>query len=91
MEQIVLDLGDTELHHLKIIRQIDVIFVKKVCLKNFYKKQKNTRWHMLQKVLNMDDLGDYRPGMQAITELGIKSPLRAAELTKQKSENYPIR
>ena len=28
------------------------------------------------------DLGDYRPGMQAITELGIKSPLRAAELTK---------
>ena len=30
----------------------------------------------------MDDLGDYRPGMQAITELGIKSPLRAAELTK---------
>ena len=31
---------------------------------------------------NMDDLGDYRPGMQAITELGIKSPLRAAELTK---------
>ena len=31
---------------------------------------------------NMDDLGDYRPGMQAITELGIKSPLRAAGLTK---------
>ena len=31
---------------------------------------------------NMDDLGDYRPGLQAITELGIKSPLRAAELTK---------
>ena len=30
----------------------------------------------------MDDLGDYRPGMQAITELGIKSPLRAAGLTK---------
>ena len=28
------------------------------------------------------DLGDYRPGLQAVTELGIKSPLRAAELTK---------
>lgn len=32
---------------------------------------------------NMDDLGDYRPGMKAISELGIISPLREAELTKQ--------
>ncbi|MBR1485901.1 MAG: ATP-dependent sacrificial sulfur transferase LarE [Synergistaceae bacterium] len=32
---------------------------------------------------NLDDLGDYRPGLQAITELEIKSPLRFAELTKK--------
>ena len=32
---------------------------------------------------NLDDLGDYRPGMRAIAELGILSPLRDAELTKQ--------
>lgn len=32
---------------------------------------------------NMDDLGDYRPGLQAIRELDIKSPLREAGLTKQ--------
>lgn len=31
---------------------------------------------------NIDDNGDYRPGMQAIKELGIKSPLRYAELSK---------
>ncbi len=31
---------------------------------------------------NMDDNGDYRPGMQAIAELKIKSPLRDAELYK---------
>lgn len=31
---------------------------------------------------NMDDNGDYRPGMIAIAELGIKSPLRKAELYK---------
>ena len=30
----------------------------------------------------MDDNGDYRPGLQAIAELDIKSPLRKAELTK---------
>ncbi len=32
---------------------------------------------------NLDDLGDYRPGMQAIAELGICSPLREVSLTKQ--------
>ncbi|RKJ81316.1 MULTISPECIES: ATP-dependent sacrificial sulfur transferase LarE [unclassified Pyramidobacter] len=31
---------------------------------------------------NMDDLGDYRPGLQAVAELGVASPLREAELYK---------
>jgi uncharacterized protein len=32
---------------------------------------------------NVDDEGDYRPGLAAIKELGVKSPLRYAELTKE--------
>lgn len=32
---------------------------------------------------NMDDNGDYRPGLQAIAELEVKSPLRHAKMTKQ--------
>jgi uncharacterized protein len=31
---------------------------------------------------NMDDLGDYRPGLLALKELGIRSPLREAGMTK---------
>ena len=31
---------------------------------------------------NMDDLGDYRPGLRAIEELHVESPLRDAGLTK---------
>ena len=31
---------------------------------------------------NLDDNGDYRPGLQAVAELGIKSPLRVSELNK---------
>lgn len=31
---------------------------------------------------NVDDDGDYRPGMQAIKELGVQSPLRLSGLTK---------
>ena len=32
---------------------------------------------------NIDDNGDYRPGLQAVAELGIKSPPRYAGLTKE--------
>lgn len=32
---------------------------------------------------NVDDEGDYRPGLKAISELGIKSPLRHVKLTKK--------
>ncbi|MDR2641490.1 MAG: ATP-dependent sacrificial sulfur transferase LarE [Planctomycetaceae bacterium] len=31
---------------------------------------------------NADDEGDYRPGLQAVTEFGVLSPLRRARLTK---------
>ena len=31
---------------------------------------------------NLDDDGDYRPGLQAVAELGVKSPLRACGLDK---------
>jgi uncharacterized protein len=32
---------------------------------------------------NADDMGDYRPGLKAVQELGIKSPLLMANLTKK--------
>jgi len=43
---------------------------------------------------NLDDNGDYRPGLQAAADLGIKSPMREAGLTKQMirelSQNYGL-
>jgi uncharacterized protein len=38
--------------------------------------------HAVLEASNMDDNGDYRPGLIAVKELGIKSPLREAELYK---------
>lgn len=41
--------------------------------------------HQMAAVLegsNVDDEGDYRPGMQAVKELGVLSPLRKVRLTK---------
>lgn len=37
---------------------------------------------------NLDDEGDYRPGQQAIAELGIKSPLKTAGMTKADIRKY---
>lgn len=51
----------------------------------FESMQKIARENGISEVVegsNLDDLGDYRPGLQAIRELGIKSPLRLANLTK---------
>lgn len=36
---------------------------------------------------NLDDLGDYRPGMKALHELGIISPLRECQFTKSDVRN----
>ena len=43
-------------------------------------KSNGCRW--IAEGSNLDDLDDYRPGMQAIKELGVSSPLQEAGLTK---------
>lgn len=43
-------------------------------------KQNNIRY--IAEGSNTDDMGDYRPGLKAVEELGIKSPLRYAGLSK---------
>jgi len=57
-----------------------------LCKKELFSKMKEmAHQHGFQQVAegsNVDDLGDYRPGLAAIEELGIKSPLRHVGLTK---------
>lgn len=51
----------------------------------FEKIQKIAKEHHLAAVAegsNLDDNGDYRPGLIAVRELGVKSPLREAGLSK---------
>lgn len=49
--------------------------MKEIALKNGFE-------HIIEGS-NADDSGDYRPGMQAVRELGIKSPLQIAGMTKE--------
>lgn len=58
-----------------------------ICKKELFQKiQEIARENHMAYIVegsNVDDEGDYRPGMQAVAELHIKSPLREAGLTKQ--------
>lgn len=57
-----------------------------LCKSELFNKMKqlafNEGFKFIAEGSNHDDLGDYRPGLQAISELGIVSPLREAGLTK---------
>lgn len=58
-----------------------------LCKRELFKKIKfiAKEQHILEiaEGSNLDDNGDYRPGLQAVAELGIKSPLRDCGFTKQ--------
>ena len=71
VEQIVLDLGDTELPAFKHNPPNRCYICKKSLFEKFLQKAKEYQMSYVAEGSNMDDLGDYRPGMQAITELGL--------------------
>lgn len=55
---------------------------KKMLCEKFLEVAKVREMQAVVEGSNVDDEGDYRPGMQAVTEMGIHSPLRAAGWTK---------
>jgi uncharacterized protein len=56
---------------------------KKVLFGRMLEEVKKRGDHILVDGSNVDDDGDYRPGMKALKELGVVSPLKEAGLTKQ--------
>ncbi|GHV61967.1 adenine nucleotide alpha hydrolase [Spirochaetia bacterium] len=57
-------------------------FCKKIEFGNILKAAKERGINAVLDGSNMDDLGDYRPGLRALEELKIISPLREADLHK---------
>ena len=55
---------------------------KRELFKNFLRLAEENKISIVVEGSNMDDTSDYRPGMKALAELGIKSPLQVAELYK---------
>jgi uncharacterized protein len=57
-------------------------YCKKIEFGNILKAAEKRGVHTVFDGSNLDDLGDYRPGLKALEELRILSPLRVAEMTK---------
>ncbi len=80
----------------QILCDVDVLSVKGfaqnppdrcyICKKTLFSRMKDIaekeKFAWVAEGSNLDDVGDYRPGLAAIEELGIISPLREAELSK---------
>jgi uncharacterized protein len=58
------------------------LFLKLISVKNEYK------FNFVADGTNYDDLSKYRPGLKALKELGIRSPLAEAGLTKEEIRQY---
>ena len=55
---------------------------KKVLFTQMMEAAREKGFEVMAEGSNVDDLSDYRPGLKAIEELGVRSPLREAGLTK---------
>ncbi len=55
---------------------------KRALFRKFLEAARENGFAAVAEGSNVDDCGDYRPGMRAVAELGIQSPLRRAGLTK---------
>ena len=55
---------------------------KKVLFTQMMEAAREKGFTVMAEGSNVDDLSDYRPGLKAIEELGVRSPLREAGLTK---------
>lgn len=58
-------------------------YCKQLLMRSCLKRAEESGFSILVEGSNLDDLADYRPGKQAVEELGIASPLVTAGLNKQ--------
>ncbi len=82
IRQIVIRMNETEIPHFCENPPDRCYYCKTAIFSAFAETAKKENLAFVAEGSNMDDMGDYRPGMRAIEELGIRSPLRDAGLYK---------
>lgn len=82
IEQIIIDFDQLSVEGVKENPKNRCYLCKKALFSKLCQAAKERGVPYIVEGSNMDDNGDYRPGMLAVRELGIKSPLQKAQLTK---------
>lgn len=82
IKQILCPIDELKIAEVKANPKDRCYFCKKAIFSTFVKTAESNNIQYVLEGSNMDDLGDYRPGLKAITELKIKSPLRECCLYK---------
>lgn len=83
IRQIVVEIDEREIDGLCDNPRNRCYLCKKAIFSRFIEIAKREGIETILEGSNIDDLGDYRPGMMAIAELEIKSPLKEAGLGKE--------
>lgn len=82
IKQLIFDVDEFEIEGFSINPINRCYLCKKTIFSQIKQLAEDNGMQYVAEGSNMDDNGDYRPGMQAIAELEIKSPLRYAGLYK---------
>lgn len=83
IRQVICPIRETEIPGFKENPPDRCYLCKKALFQTFLDRAKEAGFACVAEGSNLDDLGDYRPGLRAIRELGIRSPLKEAGLSKQ--------
>ena len=82
VEHVVLELDQLSVPGFKENPSDKCYICKKAIFRSFVDLCREKNFCEVVEGSNLDDQGDYRPGLKAIAELGIKSPLKEAGLSK---------
>jgi uncharacterized protein len=89
IRQIIVDSNELEDENFAKNDALRCYYCKYSIFKDLIKIAKENGVKFVADGTNYDDfLNDYRPGLKALTELGISSPLKDAELTKSEIRNF---
>jgi uncharacterized protein len=82
IRQIICDLEELDTEGFSLNPVNRCYLCKKKLFTKIWSVAKDNGIHNVSEASNIDDNRDYRPGLKAVSEYGVKSPLRYAKLTK---------
>lgn len=83
VQQLIVPIEEENIEHFCENPKNRCYYCKKQLFQCFIQTAKEHGFDTVVEGSNLDDLGDYRPGLRALAELGIQSPFRECEMTKK--------